>query len=152
MCRDTTMYNMKCMVILGIIGATGIITKGVEKNFEVISWKRLIELLQNTAILGTSHIIWKVLQSETWSLSSGDYLWFKRRSTRKIRLVTRDDDDRLEIFVAKAVIIILTDYTVMLTEIVLFCSLVFDLRLVRFCAVNTHTKCFNIDYSLLGVV
>jgi hypothetical protein len=36
-----------------------------------------------TAILGTSHIIRKVLQAETWSLSDGVHLWLKRRSTRK---------------------------------------------------------------------
>jgi len=34
----------------------------------------------------------KVLQSETWSLSGGDYRWFKR-STRKERPVTRDNND-----------------------------------------------------------
>jgi len=38
--------------------------------------------LQETAVLGTWHIISKVLQSETWSLSAGVHHWFKRRSTR----------------------------------------------------------------------
>jgi hypothetical protein len=46
-------------------------------------------LLQKTAILGTSHIIRKVLQSETWSLRGGDYCWFMS-STRTKRPVTRD--------------------------------------------------------------
>ena len=44
--------------------------------------KHLIDSLQKTAILGTSHIIRKVLQCEAWSLSGGDHRWFKR-STRK---------------------------------------------------------------------
>jgi len=44
----------------------------------------IIHAWQKTAILGTSHIIQKVLQCEAWSLS-----WFKR-STGKKRPVTRD--------------------------------------------------------------
>jgi len=41
------------------------------------------------AILGISHVIQIVLQSETCSLSGGDHLWFKRRGTREKRAVTR---------------------------------------------------------------
>ena len=37
-----------------------------------------IDSPQKTAILGTSHIIRKVLQCETWSLSDEDHRWFKR--------------------------------------------------------------------------
>ena len=51
-----------------------------------------IDSQQKTAILGTSHIIRKVLQCEAWSLSGGDHRWFKR-STGKKRPVTRDDDN-----------------------------------------------------------
>jgi hypothetical protein len=36
-----------------------------------------------TAALGTSHVIRKVLQSETSSLSGGVHRWFKRKITRK---------------------------------------------------------------------
>jgi hypothetical protein len=50
----------------------------------------IIILITKTAILGTSHIIRKVLQCDTWSLSGGDHRWFKR-STRKERPVTRED-------------------------------------------------------------
>ena len=39
--------------------------------------------LQKTAILGTSHIIRKVLQCEAWSLSGGDHCWFKRSTGKK---------------------------------------------------------------------
>jgi hypothetical protein len=50
-----------------ITGATGVVTKDLKKNFEAIPGKHSIDL----AILGTSHIIRKVLQSETGSLRGG---------------------------------------------------------------------------------
>jgi hypothetical protein len=59
------MWNMKCMIIPMVVGATGIVTRGLRKNLEAITGKHSIDSLQKTAILGTSHIIWKVLQSET---------------------------------------------------------------------------------------
>jgi hypothetical protein len=59
------MWNLKCKIIPVTTGATRIVTKGLRKNLEAIPGKHSIDLLQETAILGTSHIIWKVLQSET---------------------------------------------------------------------------------------
>jgi hypothetical protein len=59
------MWNMKCMIIPVVIGATGIVTKGLKKNVEAITGKHSTDSLQKTAILGTSHIIQKILQSET---------------------------------------------------------------------------------------
>jgi hypothetical protein len=59
------MRNMKCFVIPVIIGATRIVTKELEKYLETIPGKHSINSLQKTAVLGTSHIIRKVLQSET---------------------------------------------------------------------------------------
>jgi hypothetical protein len=52
------MWNLKCLVIPVIIGATGIVTSGndTRKAFNRFSTK--------TAVLGTSHILRKVLQSE----------------------------------------------------------------------------------------
>jgi hypothetical protein len=50
------MWNMKCMIILVVTGATRIVTKVFKKNLEAISGKHLIDSLQKTAILGTSHI------------------------------------------------------------------------------------------------
>jgi len=47
---------------------------------------------------------WKVLQSETGSLSGGDYHWFKR-STREKRLMTRNNDNNI------IIIIIITPYS-----------------------------------------
>ena len=83
------MWNLKYMVIPVIIGATGIVTRSLRKNLEAVPEKHSIDSLQKTAILGTSHIIRKVLQCEAWSLSGGDHRWFKR-SIRKKRPLTRD--------------------------------------------------------------
>jgi hypothetical protein len=55
------MLNIKCFVILVIIGATGIVTKGLKKYLETIPGKHSIDSVQKTAILGTSHIIRKLL-------------------------------------------------------------------------------------------
>jgi hypothetical protein len=59
------MWNMKCFVIPVIIKATGIVTKGLKKYLKTIPGKHSIDSLQKTAVLGTSHIMRKVLQSET---------------------------------------------------------------------------------------
>ena len=58
------MWNMKCKIIAVIIGATGIVTRSLGKKLEAVLGKHLIDSLQKTAILGTSHIIRKVLQCE----------------------------------------------------------------------------------------
>jgi hypothetical protein len=58
------MWNLKCTIILVIIGATKIVTKSLRKNLESVPGKHSIDSLQKTAILGTSHIIRKVLQCE----------------------------------------------------------------------------------------
>jgi hypothetical protein len=53
------------MIMPVIIGATGIVTKDLKKNSESVPVKHSVESLQKTAILGTSHIIRKVLQCES---------------------------------------------------------------------------------------
>jgi len=58
------MWNLKFMIIPVITGATGIVTRSLRKNLEDIPGKHSIGSLQKTAILGTSHIIWKVVQRE----------------------------------------------------------------------------------------
>jgi len=58
------MWNLKCTIVPVIIGATGIVTRSLKKNLEIVPGKQLIDSLQKTAILGTSHIIRKVLQCE----------------------------------------------------------------------------------------
>ena len=44
-----------------IIGAAGIVTRSLRKNLEAVPGKYLIDSLQKTAILGTSHVVQKVL-------------------------------------------------------------------------------------------
>ena len=83
------MWNLKCTIVPVITGATGIVTRSFGKNLEAVPGKHSIDSLQKTAILGTSHIIRKVMQCDACSLSGGDHRWFKR-STRKKRPVTGD--------------------------------------------------------------
>jgi hypothetical protein len=59
------MWDLKCMIVPVVIGATGMVTRGLRKNLEAIPGKHSIDSLQKTAVLATSHIIGKVLQSET---------------------------------------------------------------------------------------
>ena len=58
------MWNLKCTIIPIIIGATGIVTRSLRKNLEAVPEKHSIDSLKKTAVLGTSHIIRQVLQSE----------------------------------------------------------------------------------------
>ena len=58
------MWNLKCTIVPVIIGATGIVTRSLKKNLETAPGKHSIDSLQKTAILGTSHIIRKVLLCE----------------------------------------------------------------------------------------
>jgi len=55
---------MKCFILSVIIGDMGIVTKRLKKYLETIPGKYLTSSLK-AAVLGTSHIIRKVLQSET---------------------------------------------------------------------------------------
>jgi hypothetical protein len=73
-------WNMKCVTVSVITGATGTVKKGLKINVEAVPGKHSVYSLQKTAILGTSHVIRKVLQCETGSLSGGDHRWFSRRS------------------------------------------------------------------------
>jgi hypothetical protein len=50
------MWKLKCTVIPVIIGVTGIVTKSLRKNLQATPGKHSIDSLQNTAILGTSHV------------------------------------------------------------------------------------------------
>jgi hypothetical protein len=58
------MWNLKCTIIPVITGATGIVKRSVMKNLEAVPGKHSIDSLQKTAVLGTSHIIRKVLQCQ----------------------------------------------------------------------------------------
>jgi len=69
------MWNLKCTIVPVITGAPGIVTRSLKKNLEAVPGKHSIHSLQKTGILGTSHIIRKVLQCEAW--------WFKRSTGKK---------------------------------------------------------------------
>jgi hypothetical protein len=58
-------WNMRCVIIPVVIGATGVVTKGVKNNVEAIPGKHSVDPIKKTSVLVTSHIIRKVLQSET---------------------------------------------------------------------------------------
>ena len=77
------MWNVKCTIVLVKIGTTGILTRSLKINLEILPGKHSIDPLQKTAILGTSHIIRKVLQCEAWNLSSGDHRCFKKITRKK---------------------------------------------------------------------
>ena len=62
--KKRRMWNLKCTITPVINGATGIVTRSLRKNLEAVPGKHSIYSLQKTAILGTSHIIRKVLQCE----------------------------------------------------------------------------------------
>jgi hypothetical protein len=55
------MWNVKTTVIPVIIGATGTISKSFRKYMSNIPGKHDVKELQKTAILGTAHILRKVL-------------------------------------------------------------------------------------------
>ena len=55
------MWNIKTKVIPVIIGATGTISKSFRKYVSNIPGNHEVKKLQKTAILGTVHIILKVL-------------------------------------------------------------------------------------------
>ena len=55
------MWNIKTKVIPLIIGATGTISKSFRKYVRNIPGKHEVKELQKTAILGTAHILRKVL-------------------------------------------------------------------------------------------
>jgi len=55
------MWNVKTKVISVIIGATGTISKSFRKYVSNIPGKHEVKELQKTAVLGTAHILRKVL-------------------------------------------------------------------------------------------
>jgi hypothetical protein len=53
------MWNLECMIIPVIIGATRLATKCLRKYLEIIPGKHSVDSLQKTPVLGTSLIIQK---------------------------------------------------------------------------------------------
>jgi hypothetical protein len=58
------MWNLKCTIVPVKTAAPGIVTRSLRKNLEAVPGRHSIDSVQKTAILGTSHIIRKVLQCE----------------------------------------------------------------------------------------
>ena len=55
------MWNVQVKVIPIIIMATGTISKSLRQYLSNLPGKQEIKELQKTAVLGTAHILWKVL-------------------------------------------------------------------------------------------
>jgi hypothetical protein len=81
---------MNCIILPVITGGTETVTKDLKKNLEVITGKYSVDSVQERIILGTSHILWKVLLFATGTLSHCDHSWVNR-STREERTVTRNN-------------------------------------------------------------
>jgi len=79
--------------------------KSLKKNLEAVPGKHSIDSLQETAVLGTSHIIRKVLQSETGTLSGGDHRWITSTSNREKRPMTRENKNNVIIIIIIIIII-----------------------------------------------
>jgi predicted ThiF/HesA family dinucleotide-utilizing enzyme len=62
---NTIMERDTCVIIQVIIGATRKVTKGLTKNSESVPDKHSVDAVHNTDMLGTSHGMWKILQSES---------------------------------------------------------------------------------------
>jgi len=55
------MWDVKTKVIPAIIGANGTVSKSFRKYMSNRPGKHEVKELQKTAILGTAHILWKLL-------------------------------------------------------------------------------------------
>ena len=60
----TKMWGLKTITVPVVIGALGVVKKGIEKHIDKIPGKINITELQKIALLGTSHILRKVLSIE----------------------------------------------------------------------------------------
>jgi len=58
------MWNLKTKVILLILGANGTISKSFRKYLSYVPGKHDIREVQKTAILGTAHVLGKVLMQK----------------------------------------------------------------------------------------
>jgi hypothetical protein len=65
------MWNVKTKVIPVIIGATEIISKSLRKYVSNIPGNHKVKELQKTAILGTAHVIRKVLTQRYNGVNTG---------------------------------------------------------------------------------
>jgi len=89
------MWNLKCKIRPVIIRASGIVTDGLRENFEAIPGKHTIDSLQETVLLGTSHVIRKELLSEWWGspLIQEKYMEEKTCDKRQQQQSNNDDNN-----------------------------------------------------------
>jgi hypothetical protein len=69
------MWNVKTRVIPVIIGATGTISKSFRKYVSTIPENHEVKELQKTAVLGTAHILRKVLSKSTLEPTQELTIW-----------------------------------------------------------------------------
>ena len=60
----TKMWGLKTITVPVVIGAVGVVKKGIEKHIDKIPGKINISELQKIALLGSSHVLRKVLSIE----------------------------------------------------------------------------------------
>ena len=60
----TKMWGLKTITVPVVIGALGLVKKGTEKHIDKIPRKIIITQLQEITLLGSSHILRKVLSIE----------------------------------------------------------------------------------------
>jgi hypothetical protein len=70
-------WNVKAEVIPVIIRANGTIAKSMRKCLSTISGEHEIKQLQKTAVLGTEHILRKVLMYKYLSLNTGHNISYR---------------------------------------------------------------------------
>jgi len=58
------MWGLKTITVHVVIQALGVVKKGIEKHIDKIPGKIIITELQKIALLGSSHILRKVLSIE----------------------------------------------------------------------------------------
>ena len=69
------------------------IKKGLKKRFEAMPEKAFNRFTTKDSCTWNITLMRKVLQCETWSPSSVDHRWFRRRSTGEKRLITRHNEN-----------------------------------------------------------
>ena len=63
--RSRTQATEFSFFLVVVVVVVVVVTKGLKKNLEAIPGKHSVNALQKSAVLGTSHIIWEVLQCNT---------------------------------------------------------------------------------------
>ena len=89
------MWNTKCVLVQyrQCVEPPEQWPKVLENNLGAKAEKHSVDSVHKTAVFGTAHIVWNVLQCDTESMRCGDRPWFERRSVRENRRVSRDNNN-----------------------------------------------------------